>query len=178
MLDLCAGLGGASQAMKSGGWQVFTVDVDPRFNPDIVADIREFSWNGQRPDLVWASPPCTEFSRESMPWCRTGQAPDMSIVLACLRIIRECNPPYWVIENVRGAIRHFRPILGPPRSSFGPFFLWGVFPIRGHHPIEYKPKESYSGKRSDLRAKVPAEVSLAVLDSIVKTPYLTGLELC
>lgn len=51
MLDLCCGLKGASAAMRDRGWEVV---------------------RGRRPDLVWASPPCTEFSRESMPWTKTG----------------------------------------------------------------------------------------------------------
>lgn len=75
MLDLCCGLGGASKAMKERGWDVITVDIDPEFNPTIVADLRTFHYSGPRPDLVWASPPCTEFSKYSMPesWaCNQG----------------------------------------------------------------------------------------------------------
>ncbi|HLW72145.1 MAG TPA: hypothetical protein VKS22_16165 [Candidatus Binataceae bacterium] len=35
-LDLCSGLGGASQPAKDRGWKVIRVDIDPRFKPDIV----------------------------------------------------------------------------------------------------------------------------------------------
>lgn len=38
MLDLFAGLGGASRAMQEAGWIVIRVDNDPQFNPDICTD--------------------------------------------------------------------------------------------------------------------------------------------
>ena len=88
MLDLCCGLKGASASFLSRGWDVVTLDIDPVFHPDIVADLRDWEWHGGRPDLIWLSDPCTEFSRESMPWCKTGNTPDLSIVQGGLRVIR------------------------------------------------------------------------------------------
>lgn len=161
MLDLCAGLGGASQAMRARGWEVVTLDSEARFECDITADVCTRSWQGRRPDLVWASPPCTEFARESMPWSRTGTAPDLSIARGCLRVIAEATPPMWVLENVRGAVRWVAPILGPPRQIVGPFFLWGRFPPLGVR-LRMRAKESYPSSRPDLRAKVPEALSLAV----------------
>lgn len=112
------------------------------------------------------SPPCVEFSRESMPWCRTGAAPDMSIVLGCKRIIDECNPRYWVIENVRGAAKYFLPYFGEPAFRYGPFFLWGRFPPLGKPRFEMRKKESYGSKQRAERAKVPLALSLAVARAI------------
>jgi hypothetical protein len=162
MLDLCAGLGGASQAMRARGWRVVTVDSELRFGCTHTADIRTWRWVGPRPDLVWASPPCTEFARESMPWSRKGITPDLSIVMGCLRVIAETRPRFWVLENVRGAVRWLAPILGPPRQIAGPFFLWGNFPPLGVGRLKMRPKESYPSSRPDLRAKVPEAISLAV----------------
>jgi hypothetical protein len=160
MLDLCAGLGGASAAMRDRGWDVVTVDIEAGFRPDIVADLRSFRWEGPTPYLIWASPPCTEFSRESMPWCRTGAAPDMALVEACVRVVRECGPTWWVIENVRGATKWFRPLLGRFRLSCGPFFLWGDFP---RFRCRVEPfKEMLSSTRKAERAKVPYELSEAL----------------
>lgn len=161
MLDLCAGRGGASQAMRARGWHVTTLDNDPAFGCDITADVCGYRYDGPPLDLIWASPPCTEFSRESMPWCRTGRAPDMRIVAACLRIILECKPRMWVLENVRGAVPWFRPVLGPPRQIVGPFYLWGAFPPLAV-PGAFRKKESYSSARPDLRAMIPAALSAAV----------------
>ena len=132
MLDLFSGLGGASQAMKNRGWHVITVDINPDFQPDIVADVRDWHWHGQRPDLLWASPPCNEFAREFMPWSSTGRDPDRSLVQATLRIVAEAWPRYWILENVRGAVSWIYPLLGSPRTIIGAFYLWGFFPPLAH----------------------------------------------
>lgn len=174
MLDLCSGLGGASQAMRDRGWQVVTVDIDERFNPDIVADLREWEWQGERPDLIWLSDPCTEFSRESMPWSRTGRAPDLSIVRAGLRVIERSQPTYWARENVRGSVPWVRPFLGEPREIHGPFFLWGNFPPLGRPRLSMRNKESYSSAQTAERAKVPYALSLAMAISVEQQRTLFG----
>lgn len=161
MLDLCAGLGGASRAMRDRGWDVVTVDNDPRFGCTHTADIREWSYSGPPLDLVWLSDPCTEFARESMPWSRRGVAPDTSILLGGLRIIRECQPRYWVRENVRGSVRWVRDILGEPRAIVGPYFLWGNFPpIKPR--IRMRKKESYGSHQAAERSLVPYALSEAM----------------
>lgn len=162
MLDLGSGLGGASQVMKERAWQVVTVDINPDFKPDIVADLRDFSWDGPRPDLVWCSPPCDEFSREFMPWAKTGNRPDMSIVRACKRVIDECQPRYWVVENVKGAIRWLTPIFGNYQANYGPFYLWGSFPQLGDFKLVYRKKESFSSTAKAERAKIPYQISRAL----------------
>lgn len=164
MLDLFAGTGGASAAFKAAGWEVVTVDNDPQHGTGIVADLTAWSWTGQRPELVWASPPCTEFSRTSMPWCRPAPAPSMALVEAALRIVRACRPRYWVLENVRGAVPYLAPLLGPPRVVAGPFHLWGHFPpfacaIPGF-------KERLGSKDVVKRAAVPYRLSAALLAAV------------
>lgn len=177
ILDLCAGLKGASQAMKERGWQVVTLDFDPRFECDITADVREWHYPAElpRPDFVWASPPCDEFARESMPWSKTGKIPDMSIVLACKRIIEETQPKYYVIENVRGAINYFRPHFGNYRLHVGAFFLWGFFPVPGEIKNNWKKKESYGSKQRAERAVIPAPLSRAIaIQAESQATYLTA----
>lgn len=216
MLDLFAGLGGASQAMRERGWEVVTVDNDPAFGCTVTADLASWSWDGPTPDLVWASPPCTEFSRESMPWCRSKPAwvpcdcceshwcnrhgkhayecpcppveewelspyvvhpPSLALVEAALRIISECKPAWWVIENVRGATKYLNPLLGEPKQSHGPFFLWGRFPEFG---AKVKPfKEKLSSKERARRAKVPKNVSRALAVACESSLFVNeGGDLC
>lgn len=161
MLDLCSGLGGASQAFRDRGWRVITVDNDPKFAPTVVADIRHWSWHGERPDFIWASPPCVEFAREFMPWCRRGIVPDMSITLACKRIINECQPRYWVIENVRGAVKWFNRYLGSPTLIINPYYFWGSFPPISRPKMTRRNKESMSSTWAAERSRIPPEISKA-----------------
>jgi hypothetical protein len=172
MFDGCCGLKGASQVMSIRGWKVITLDNDPQFEPDIMADIREYHYAGERPDLMWFSPPCDEFAREWMPWCKTGRDPDLSIVLACKRIIDESNPCYWVIENVKGAVKWLDPHLGRPRAIIGPFYLWGYFPPLGAIKLNGRKKESMSSSWKAERAKIPVEISLALTLAIERQPEL------
>lgn len=164
MLDLYAGHGGASQVMRARGWAVHRVDLDPDgiFDVEERADLTNWSWHGPRPDLVWASPPCDEFSREFMPWSKTGIAPGLALVQAARRIIEETQPRYWVIENVKGALRWLTPLLGPPRQVIGPFYLWGYFPWLSVDLTGRRTKESYPSTRPDLRAMIPAPISEAL----------------
>jgi len=165
MLDLFAGLGGASSAMIGRGWSVVTVDNDSRFGCTHTADLTAWSWPGATPDLIWASPPCTEFSRESMPWCRTGTIPSLVLVSAAMRIIAECQPRWWVIENVRGAVKFW----GPPIASDGrTWFLWGFLPGLPRS-LAPRPKDMRSGghtTRAAIRARIPPSLARLVAETV------------
>jgi hypothetical protein len=166
MLDLFSGTGGASAAFRQAGWDVVTVDNDPQHHPDVLADLRRWAWAGERPELVWASPPCTEFSRTSMPWCRAKGPPEpsMELVEAALRIVQETQPHYWVLENVRGAVPYLAPLLGAPRVVAGPFHLWGYFPpFRLELPAF---KERLGSRDVVKRAAVPSRLSAALLAAV------------
>jgi hypothetical protein len=170
MLDLGCGKKGASEAFRRHGWDVVTLDIDPRFDPDVVADMRIWSPGGYGCfDLVWASPPCDEFAKFAMPcWYppETLPNPDMSLVMACKRIIDECKPRYWVIENVRGAVPFFEPILGKPAAVFNSYFLWGFFPpIAMRRSWGTKTKHLSSSAKAE-RARIPLEISEALVQAV------------
>ncbi len=169
MLDLGAGKKGASQAMTTRGWEVITLDINPAFDCDIIADVLNWKWQGERPDLIWFSMPCDEFSRESMPWCKTGNKPDLSLVQACLRIVDEAHPRFWICENTKGAIPWFKPFMGNYRFHAGPFYLWGFFPLPGQVSFKgFKNKENYSGSQAAERAMIPYSLSNAIAIAIEK----------
>jgi hypothetical protein len=188
MVDLFSGLGGASKAMRDRGWHVVTIDINPRFTPDIVADCRTIVLRDLEVDLLWASPPCNEFTRASLPWHRSDVSPDLSCVQAVARWCEALHPRWWVLENVRGAM----PYLGSPRQRFGSFYLWGEFPLVLCQPLfkgtrstgSYSKQERSGGRRrfptpnSDtgrfhrspaLRAKIPFVLSMAVADAIERS---------
>ncbi len=90
-----------------------------------------------------------------MPWCRTGVSPSLALVDATERIIRECNPHFWVIENVRGATRYLRKRYGEP-MRLGPVCLWGVFPDF-HARVPFW-KEKLSSTQKIRRAAIPFQI--------------------
>jgi hypothetical protein len=175
MLDLFSGLGGASKVFRERGWKVIRVDIDDQhntlFEPTIVADI--CSWK-PTPDLVgeidflWASPPCTEFSKYSLPWWRKKSHPEpsMACIDAVRSLVREIRPRFWILENVRGAHRW----LGPCRQAAGSFHLWGEFPRMKNPPKCLKGIVIRSGcsihPDPRLSANIPRELSQAVCDAI------------
>lgn len=171
MLDLFAGKGGASKAMLDRGWEVITVDVNPAFEPVIVADIAEYHYTGRKPDLIWASPPCTEFTKAALPksWIcnkKNPPKPDVTLMLHAKRIIEEVNPKYWVIENVRGAVPYFKPYLGDYRKRSGSRYLWGEFPIFDCDPGYGKWRLPPSEDRAAVRSLIPAQLSKALCMAI------------
>jgi site-specific DNA-cytosine methylase len=144
--------------MVDRGWQVVRVDLEERFRPDVVGDVRSLSFREGSFDLVWGSPPCTEFSRAFMPW-HEDLDPDMGLVEGVKRIVGEVKPRWWVIENVKGAQNY----LGKAQFVSNPVYLWGSFP-----PLEVSLngwKERLSSTRREERAKLPYKLSLAVARS-------------
>lgn len=168
MLDLFSGLGGASAAMVDRGWHVVRIDFDPRYHPDVLSGVRKYHWDGPKPDLVWASPPCTEFARESMPWCARGVRPDLALIFSTLRIVSETDPFFWLMENVRGSVRWLRPFLGDPIVA-GSLRLWGNPPPGLALPVVRTRKEHLSSKRRAERARIPYRVSLAIAHAVERT---------
>ena len=55
-------------------------------------------------DFVWASPPCTEYSRAKTVGIRNIARADR-LVLRVLEILRHLSPRYWIIENPLGLLR-------------------------------------------------------------------------
>lgn len=161
MVDLFSGLGGASAAMRRRGWRVVTVELEADFRPTLVADVRRLPLRGGlRPDLLWASPPCTEFTRSFLPWMRGKYPPpSLELVAATYVAVDWLKPRFWVLENVRGA----RSFLGVAKQVIGGrYFLWGEFPkIDYWEPYKGMKKERLgpSPDRAALRARIPYGLS-------------------
>ena len=124
--------------------------------------------------LLWASPPCRDFSRGfNAPGQVAARAgiefyPDMSILEAVIDLKQKWKPKFWCIENVIGAIPHFEPYLGPPTQIIGPFVLWHNLPtIAVDYSFTHFKADSdvwsTNPLRSNLKAKLPIEISTAVM---------------
>jgi site-specific DNA-cytosine methylase len=74
ILDLCSGLGGASEAfVKDPHWEVVRIENNPKLgiipHTEILDVMQWIDWlpallsEKGRPTVIWASPPCLEFSQ-------------------------------------------------------------------------------------------------------------------
>lgn len=151
ILDLCGGTGSWSRPWEAAGYNVRILTL-PEYD---VTRIRctyiegdkvlrlENETTGRYEYIpinqihgILAAPPCTEFSvlnckaeaRERKP------AEGLVVVMACLNVIRWCEPEWWAMENPVGYLREY---MGPPQLTFQPWEygdpwtkrtdIWGEF---------------------------------------------------
>jgi len=134
-LCLGSGEGGFLKAFEADErWTIVRVDFDEKYADvphTIIRDITQWmDWEneiGRDFDLVIFSPDCREFSTagQRRP---PGFTPSLELLLAGLDLIKHIEPHHYLVENVKGARRHFQPFLGRPRQILGPFYFWGNFP--------------------------------------------------
>ena len=102
LLELFSGTGSMGKAFEELGWEVTSLDVDPKASPTICADI--CSWEPLPRfapgylDMIWASPVCTQYSRVLTRRPRRLEEGDR-LVLRTLHLIQELQPRFWAIEN-------------------------------------------------------------------------------
>ncbi len=111
-VDLFCGGGGFSEGLEQAGFEVtHAVDIEAKAcdtyrlnHPEtevLEADILEIEPEEfpQDIDLLFGSPPCTEFS-----WAKSGGGGDieegMQLVKRFLYFVVEIEPEYWIMENV------------------------------------------------------------------------------
>lgn len=128
ILQLCAGTGSDTKPYKDAGYNVILVGKDvgvENYNPPKYA-------HG-----IIANPVCLEFSTARSDGKARNPEAGMFLVRECQRIISECNPTFWVIENpATGVLRKY---LGEPKFIYQPWefgspwtkktALWGKFNI-------------------------------------------------
>lgn len=149
-VDLCTGLGGWKASFEnSPKWRTIGLDIRSDLNADVVADVRQLPI-GCTPTLLTMSPPCTEFTRYSLPWLVEPE-PDMGLVRACLDAVDELDPDWWVLENVQGLKQYWG---REETKRIGPYYLWGEFPPFDA-VVTDGGKMSTSGENPEKRAEIP-----------------------
>lgn len=141
ILHLCADIGSDSKPYQDAGYDVRligrSIGVENYHPPENVHG-------------VIANPVCTEFSVASGFHKSGDYEKGMFLVNECLRIIKECNPVFWTIENpATGRLKDF---LGKPVMTYEPWMfgspwtkrtaLWGKFnrPVPKYYRWQDVPK--------------------------------------
>jgi len=113
VLELFAGSRSIGKVAEELGYNVFSVDVKAFKGIDLVKDIEFLEKKDIRfkPDIIWASPPCTTYSVAAIGHHRDMGNPKTdfavksdTLVKNTLKIIKEFNCIYY-IENPRGYLR-------------------------------------------------------------------------
>lgn len=142
ILHLCADTGSDSKPYQDAGYTVILVGKKigvEKFHPP------------ENVHGIFANPVCTEFSRARSGGIARDPEKGMFLVKECQRIISECKPVFWVIENpASGALRNY---LGKPVMTYQPWnfgspwtknaALWGKFnkPQKLYHKWEEVPNK-------------------------------------
>jgi len=157
ILELYAGSRSIGREADQHGHRVFSVDVEPFDDIDLVEDIEfiDFKQIPFKPDMIWASPPCTSYSIAAISTHRNGVEPKSffarksdRLIKRTLEIIDYYKCVYY-IENPVGMLRKMPIMKDRPRAtvtycSYGdirmkPTDIWsnniyGLFNPNGWHP--------------------------------------------
>ena len=168
IIDLFCGLGGWAKGLIDAGHDVtgydlvdFSAVYPGKFIQSDLLKLNDFP----RADAIVASPPCTHFSKSSMPstWKSVQRyPPDISMGMKLFSRTREIidavRPEYYVIENLRGAQKW----VGMADFHYGSRYFWSNigWKLYGDGGDVYgKWKLSPSMDRAAIRSLIPYSIS-------------------
>jgi hypothetical protein len=128
VLELFAGSRSVGKVAQKLSYNVYSSDIEQFGGIDYVTDILEFDPTKVpfKPDIIWASCPCTAFSVAAIGknWTKVGDdyIPKnpraefgLKLVQKTLEIIEHFKPTYFFIENPRGMLRKMPIMADLPR---------------------------------------------------------------
>jgi hypothetical protein len=152
ILDLFAGTRSIAKAFEEQGHESYSIELDSQHeNIDWYTDIMEVTAQDVlerfgRPDVIWASPPCTSFSIAGRHHHRTpngngGYTPvsefahlSDKLILHVFSLIDELKPRYWYIENPRGLLHKMDYMQEfEPQKHFITYCQYGDFRMKPTH---------------------------------------------
>ncbi len=198
ILEIYSGTKSFSNVGKKGGHDVFTVDFNQKFKPDLCCDMLYFNkrllprfWRD--PDVIWFSPPCETFSLSGnsmfMGFPTTPKAYiGLALAYKCVEVIQWLTPRFWVIENPRAGLRSAWFMKPLPKTTVSycqygdkrmkPTDIWNNFGFNGKcckngdSCHESAPRGSRRGtlgeKSKELRGVIPPQLCREILKTIEK----------
>ena len=130
VLELFAGSRSVGKIAEELGMEVFSSDLIAFEGIHYPISILDFDVTKVpfKPDVIWASPPCTGFSVAAIGYHWTGGRGayipktdtaklGIELVKKTLEIIEHFQPTYWFMENPRGVLRKLDVVQGLRKNS-------------------------------------------------------------
>jgi len=155
LLELFCGTKSVGKIFEADGYEVVSLDYNPEFDATHTADILTWDYK-QYPsdyfDVIWASPDCTTWSLATGGKYRSkieiygkqNERYEKSVIgnkMVCrvIEILKYFKPKSWFIENPRGLMCHFPPLIDFIKETeavrtlvyYGNYNNWG-FPKPTH----------------------------------------------
>jgi len=116
--------------------EIITLEKESRFKPDILIDILDWDYTELlpfKPDVIWASCPCTEWSRAKTTGVRNLELA-RQLVARTLDNIDFFKPRFYIIENPVGLLQYEQAMkeLDATRHTVN-YCMYGNFPKKPTH---------------------------------------------
>lgn len=127
LLELFCGTKSVSKVAEKMGYEIVSLDFDPKFDATICEDILEWDYKVYPPDyfdVVWASPDCRTWSfatggkyRSKADILGKGNihqeeaTTGNKMISRVIEIMKYFTPPTWYIENPRALLQYYPPLI-------------------------------------------------------------------